>query len=196
MKDRRIDRTLKNIRIAFSELVIEKGIEQITVKELAARADINRKTFYTHYTCIEDLIDKIEKDIIDRFMDILENYDFFDSDFDIYRLMNNFSDVINEDFDFYKKLLGSNCCRIFLMQLKDKLKEFLITKYRKYILLDEITLNLYAEYIASGIISMYGEWFSTGTNLSLEEMSNIAGNIILNGIGAFLSNDVHSSPKR
>lgn len=196
MKDRRVDRTLKNIRTAFSELVIEKEIEQITIKELAERADINRKTFYMHYPCIEDLIDEIERNIIDRFMEILEHYDFFDSNFDIYRLMNSFSEVINEDLDFYKKLLASSCCRIFLTQLKDKLKEFLITKYRRYILLDEVTLNLYAEYIASGIISMYEEWFSTGTNLSLEEMSNLAGNIILNGISAFLSNDVRTPQKQ
>ena len=33
----------------------EKDISQISVKELAQKADINRKTFYTHYNSIYDI---------------------------------------------------------------------------------------------------------------------------------------------
>ena len=40
--DRRVQRTQKNIRSALISLLSEKDLSQITVKELAARADINR----------------------------------------------------------------------------------------------------------------------------------------------------------
>lgn len=42
--DRRCLKTQKAIKNALVELMSEKDISQITVKELAQRADINRKT--------------------------------------------------------------------------------------------------------------------------------------------------------
>ena len=53
--DRRCLKTQKAIKNALVELMSEKDISQITIKELAQRADINRKTFYTHYTRIYDV---------------------------------------------------------------------------------------------------------------------------------------------
>ena len=61
--DRRCLKTQKAIKNALVELMSEKDISQITVKELAQRADINRKTFYTHYTSIYDVSGEIENEI-------------------------------------------------------------------------------------------------------------------------------------
>ena len=47
--DRRQVRTKRRIRDAFMELIMEKPMEKLTIKELAERADIDRKTFYLHY---------------------------------------------------------------------------------------------------------------------------------------------------
>ena len=43
--DRRITRTKKAIRIALAELLCEKDINTITIKDISEKADINRKTF-------------------------------------------------------------------------------------------------------------------------------------------------------
>ena len=48
MEDRRVRRTRAQLRTAFTSLMAEKPINQITVRELADRADVNRGTFYTH----------------------------------------------------------------------------------------------------------------------------------------------------
>ena len=45
-QDRRKRRSDAAIQRAFDELLDEKPLEKITVKELAERADIDRKTFY------------------------------------------------------------------------------------------------------------------------------------------------------
>lgn len=44
--DRRVARTKKAIKNAFAELMSEKEISEITVKDIAETADVNRKTFY------------------------------------------------------------------------------------------------------------------------------------------------------
>ena len=46
--DRRILKTKKAIYEALVELMQKKKLNSITVTELAAQADINRKTFYTY----------------------------------------------------------------------------------------------------------------------------------------------------
>ena len=59
--DRRTRKTRKAIFDAFAELLSEKELEKITVKELIDKADVSRVTFYNHYLDIYDLHDKFEE---------------------------------------------------------------------------------------------------------------------------------------
>ena len=59
-EDRRIRRTKRLLRQALAELMNEKDFKDITVKEITDRADLNRGTFYFHYTDTYDLREKIE----------------------------------------------------------------------------------------------------------------------------------------
>ena len=44
--DRRVRKTKSQLRLALMELLVEKSAKNISVRELAERADINRGTFY------------------------------------------------------------------------------------------------------------------------------------------------------
>lgn len=48
--------TQKAINQTVVELLTEKSLDDITVKEVVARSGINRKTFYRHYRNLPDLI--------------------------------------------------------------------------------------------------------------------------------------------
>lgn len=187
-EDRRIRKTQKSIRDALSNLMAEKEISQITIKELSEKANINRKTFYMHYTCIDDLIDKIGNEFADEFLLILGKYDFFDSHFDALALFNGLNYVISEDFDFYQRLLCSNSNNFLLTKIKKILKDTLLEKYQNKFKLSKDVLSLYAEYAACGVISMYIEWFNMNSQLSLEDLAKEAANITLNGISSLLIN--------
>ena len=58
-QDRRKERTEKEILNGLIALMQEKSMKNISVRELAERIDINRSTFYLHYTDIYDLIEWI-----------------------------------------------------------------------------------------------------------------------------------------
>ena len=60
--DRRTQYSKRVIREALFELMQEKPLNKITVKELCERADVNRSTFYAYYTDIFDLDRKIIKE--------------------------------------------------------------------------------------------------------------------------------------
>lgn len=186
-KDRRVGKTQKCIRDAMINLIEEKEVSQITIKELAERADINRKTFYTHYSSIEDFFDKIENEVIDKLLLILDKHDFFQEQFDGLAFFTSLNDVITEDFDFYQKLIGANYNNFLFIKVKPILKAAIVDRFYKKLKINKELLSLYAEFAASGIMSMYVEWFSMNRSLSLEELAKAANNIAFNGINSIIT---------
>ena len=64
MESRRIKLTKRIIKTAFIELLHKKSLEQITVTELCSAADVNRSTFYDHYSDFNMLLREIESDFL------------------------------------------------------------------------------------------------------------------------------------
>jgi AcrR family transcriptional regulator len=62
--DRRIVRTNRAIRKAMVELIEEKGVDALTVRDIVKRADINRGTFYLHYRDKYDLLEQTQAEVI------------------------------------------------------------------------------------------------------------------------------------
>jgi len=62
--DKREKRTRRAIRESFMALRAAKGLERITVKELAEAAEISKATFYLHYRDIYDLSDQLQDEAV------------------------------------------------------------------------------------------------------------------------------------
>lgn len=58
--NRRVQFTKNALRDAMIELICEKPLTAITVKDVCARADINRSTFYLHYKDVDSLLVAVE----------------------------------------------------------------------------------------------------------------------------------------
>lgn len=54
--DRRKQRTLRLLREALMELVVEKGYDNLTIQDITDRADVARTTFYLHFRDKDDLL--------------------------------------------------------------------------------------------------------------------------------------------
>ena len=62
--DRRITRTRISIRNALVALIEEKGFENLSVSDIASKADINRGTFYLHYKDKFELLEQTVDDVV------------------------------------------------------------------------------------------------------------------------------------
>ena len=67
-EDLRIQKTMAGIHTAFEEMICEMDYDSITVKELCARAMINKKTFYRYYECLDDLLMEYQEDISNDYL--------------------------------------------------------------------------------------------------------------------------------
>lgn len=77
--DRRIVRTKLAIRDALVALIKEKGFDTLTVRDIVARADINRGTFYLHYKDKFDLLEQTETEILEGIQHIFLQANSLDS---------------------------------------------------------------------------------------------------------------------
>ncbi|MEG2643479.1 MAG: TetR/AcrR family transcriptional regulator, partial [Eubacterium sp.] len=70
-EDRRVRKTKRQLRQALTELLKEKPIQEIKVREIADLIDINRGTFYQHYRDICEMLLQIEDELFSQFNQIL-----------------------------------------------------------------------------------------------------------------------------
>ncbi len=64
--DRRVGRTRRAIKAALLELLREMPLEQLSIREIAERADVGYTTFYRHYPDKETLLAKVaDNEIVD-----------------------------------------------------------------------------------------------------------------------------------
>ena len=76
--DARIRYTRRVLKQSFLTLLKQKPVNKITVKEVCELAELNRATFYTHYSDCFALLESIEQDILDAFLLSLKLINSFD----------------------------------------------------------------------------------------------------------------------
>ena len=111
-------RTKKMIRSAFAELIGEKKmISDISVLELAERADIAKSTFYNHYDDVYAVADEMMNELMANLNSIIEAM--VSDKYTDYReyLMNIFA-FLKQNEALYKKLCNSPDAVYFIDKIK------------------------------------------------------------------------------
>ena len=77
--DRRSARTRATLQHALMSLILKKGYEAITIKDICDAADVGRSTFYMHYKSKDDLkrggLESLRRVLVARQKDALTNAD-------------------------------------------------------------------------------------------------------------------------
>lgn len=115
---RNSQRTRRMIRSAFVELVAEKkSLSEITVAELAERADIAKSTFYNHYDDIYGVADEMLREILEGLNSIIDAMEA--SKNNDYRLhIKSIFAFIKENAGIYSKIASSPDSIFFIDRIK------------------------------------------------------------------------------
>ncbi|WAH41414.1 TetR/AcrR family transcriptional regulator [Alicyclobacillus fastidiosus] len=71
--DRRILKSQEAIKKSVLELMAEKSFDDITIQDIADRANVNRGTIYLHYTDKFDLLDRIVEEHISKLRELCQS---------------------------------------------------------------------------------------------------------------------------
>lgn len=174
--DRRVRKTKKLIKDSLTKLMREKGVKDITVRELSDLADINRGTFYTHYKDVFDLLEQIEQEMFEEFNDTISKYSAQD-------VLENPGLILSQIFTFLGanselciSLIGKNGDIAFV----DKLKDLVRHKFLYEWVGDDYIPNkeYFCSYIISGFVGLIQYWLETGMQKTPEEMTKVSTNIL------------------
>lgn len=180
--DRRVQKTKRAIRCAFAELLAAKDIDDITVKDIADLADINRKTFYHHYSGIYQITEEIENEILSAFESALAGADFRQCLQNPYPIFEKLTVIVNSDMDFYGHLLNMKGNAGLTGKIIALLKAKAGEAFESQIKADSWLREMVTEYVISGMIAVYRNWFNSDRQRSVEELSYIIGTLCFSGI--------------
>ena len=187
MADRRITKTKAAISRALFDIILVKNISDITVTELCQKANINRKTFYSHYSNITDVVNESFDEIIDSYAELMETLapDYNSSIFDVFSSFMIRS--IQYNGDIARLLKTSNG-----MWLEEKLQEamarIIMETFRKShtsAISDPAKISIASDYISAGIVKVYCNWSLSSDTSSPDEVLKLLSDMILHGISCF-----------
>ena len=92
--DARARYTKMVLKQALLDLMQHKPINKITVKEVCARAEVNRATFYAHFSDCFDLLARMEDELFAQFEQSMQRYM---QSFDITALADGLYQIIQEN---------------------------------------------------------------------------------------------------
>ena len=193
--DRRVRKTKKQIKEALVKLLQTKPIQEIKVSEIADLIDINRGTFYQHYTDVYDLLAKTEDEVFEELHHLLietkENVSDQDDYHQIQEAFDSFLNIlltyIKNNVDLTKALFGPYGDHVFIMKLQNLVKEeWLENRVKIKANFNEREFNYLFSYLASGTIQIITSWIQCGMVESPKELAKLIDRIVLKGAQTLL----------
>lgn len=181
--DRRILKTRKILLDCLTDKMLEKDISQISVKELADAADINRGTFYLHYKDVYDMVDKIEADFMEEFQRIFDeekNYEDCTPDSAMIDIMT----YLEAHKKITAALLGPYGDLAFISAVKNFIKQHIQLFWKESDYSRE-NFDYYFSFIVSGCMGLIEAWIQNDFQRSKEDMAHLCAVMIYNGIQVF-----------
>ena len=182
--DRRIARSKRALRSALIELIEERGLDDVSVNDLCARADLNRGTFYNHFHDKDDLVTTLEDEVISDLERIQEQMkDLTVMDLVRYRMRKqplpflvDLFDYLREQGDFLHAITGPGGDIHFAPRLRDSVCANLIQTilHERYRANPTPFVQYYVAFYATAYLGVIEHWIETGMQESSEDMALIA----------------------
>ncbi len=164
----------KHIEQTFLDMAKKEKIDKITVSELVEQSQVNRKTFYNHYSGIGDLTASlIERKLLSAFSDEPNVNNWIDITCRVFYLMKDNALICHKVYDSkiwpevelrIKKILQKEIEKfvdnaVILMETEDGIKREMEEKDKKYVVTFYTTM----------MSSMAAVWFEGGMKEPVEE---------------------------
>lgn len=164
-------RSQRFIRQAFMELIKEKKLDKITVTDIVSKADINRSTFYAHYSDVKALVEEIQTEFVDNSIQLIKDADFLELLKHPVPLLRRWIDIANENRDFYT-FLGRTAASTNLIE---QIKIMLVEKAMNMEQIPENIRNqknfeIRVNFFVGGIINVYQQYLIGNLDASSEEI--------------------------
>lgn len=166
-------RSRKLIQQALADLLQEKPFDKITVTDVVNRAQINRGTFYAHYSDIPDVINHLIRQTFSSLQEAIST-----SGQEItgisHALLAKIQSILEEDLEFYRKIMTSSAASLMYEQMVQIMLDFLLQREDEFGFGNHEQYVLITRFCAGGLSNLYREWFAGNLPFSLAELTRRA----------------------
>ena len=170
-------KTHQRIQETLMAMIEKKPLRTITVSDLCKAVDINRSTFYAHFTDIyavlESICEKLENDLIEKYKtNYVAGTDMLSNDY-----MIVFFTHVEQNQSFYKAYMSENNMNI-LQQSMALLKEEVMEPIFKRMDVSQRIGDYYFNFFAAGIVTILRQWLNDGCPESPGEIVEIINSVL------------------
>ena len=173
---------LKNenlIRETFRKMICEMDYSKISIKELAQRAQINRKTFYLHYSSLDHLLAVLQLEIMEPTVQMISETK-FPEDAEII-IKKSFEIMASLDWAD-KKILSTKGDLPEKKGPSDLIREQLFQKYDHLAQYSPFESSLILTYFSVCLGVIFRQWEANSQQIPIEEMIQMTTKMILHGL--------------
>ena len=171
--DRRIVRTRKAIMEAFDKLLAIYRLDKITVSAIAREADIDRKTFYLHYSSVNDLANHKTEESIDRIAQAIREKGASKSSAErIHIALVEVNDILTEHLDVYEKIASTLSVDQFIDQFSEALQTSLTRLGVDPHFMSDPVQRMRLQCYLAGALSLYSTWLTSDHAMPSERVSD------------------------
>lgn len=179
--DRRIRKTKAQLRAGLAKLMMEKSINEITVKELVEEVDINRSTFYLHYTDIYNLLESIENELYVELLQAIETHTVNPITGDVFPFIADIFSILEQNKDICGALLGPHGDMAFVHRIEAIIETNSINLLQHLIPENNMT-DIYMTYsfCLSGCVGLIKSWLKDDYPATPSHMAELTYRIFNN----------------
>lgn len=181
--DRRVRKTKSQLRAGLARLMQEKGIGEITVKELVNEVDINRSTFYLHYSDIPALLREIEDDMMEEMERAVREHPIKEDSTS--RFIEDIFRVLNENREISRALIGPHGDLGFVRRseklLEENSSEFLAQLFPERVQ----DMKYFYSYCLNGCLGFVKTWLEDGEAKPPEYAADLTFRMVVSSMKAF-----------
>lgn len=182
--DRRIRKTKAQLRSGLAKLMQTKNINEITVKELVDLVDINRSTFYLHYTDIYNMLEEIEKNILDEVKRAIAAHPISNKE-NTFPFIEDIFSILLENKDICSALIGPNGDMSFSHKIESIISEHSIKALEPIFPNAAEDFEYSYSFCLSGCVGLVKTWLTKKNNDSPEHMAELIYNMVTNALRTF-----------
>ncbi|MGN0247645.1 MAG: TetR/AcrR family transcriptional regulator [Lachnospiraceae bacterium] len=178
--DRRKRKTRQAIELALLELLGSKKIDEISISELAQAADVNRKTFYNHFSSVTEVLDNVEENFFHYIFSLLPEEITINNTVEIYHLLLSIIKATAPLKELLKNIFSNDHSTAFEESLSEQLLPYIrkcMTTYQ----IDDAVIPYLSKYIVHGVTAMYLQ-FIRDDSLTVEQFTMLTYNLVLSSL--------------
>lgn len=166
-------RSRQLIKNALAELLQEKPLDKITVTEISRNAHINRGTFYAHYIDVPDVCDHMIEETFAKIKEALAGSPRHPAQVPGV-ILSMIRDLLEEDLDFYQKIMTSSAAPLLYNRLVDVVVEHFLQQQHLLNPDNHRSFEISLRFCAGGLSMLYQDWFYGRIPLTLEQLTKEA----------------------